>query len=304
MYFDTSADGAALKRSIETLEPIDVSKAQEILKEIKQIMDKLGIIFFLRKGTCLGAVRDNALIPWDDDMDIGSVIGHNGLTEKSVDRVIESLKEHGYIIQVDRLDYAISVVSLKSSIRIDWMLHRIIDGSTFHWPGIRIPAQLLTLTKEIDFLGEKFQVPDPVEDYLSFMYGPEWRVPKKAGQYERDVLDQIPMYSLPGHAGKLKQFIIKNIMPWRATRIKILNSDGIPVSGADVIVAGMDHSVTDSKGYAKLYIPYGFLYSFVIKYDDHEEILYEENISPHKTYVYKADAEVTSGRNFVLIIEK
>ena len=297
------SDAAAIKRSLEELNPINVTKAEEVLKEIKQVMDDLGILFFLRKGTCLGAVRDNALIPWDDDMDIGSMIGRNGLTEQSIDRVIAALKDKGFLIQVDTLDYAISVITLKSSVRTDWMVHRVIDDSTFHWPGVRIPAQILTDSVEIDFLGEKFRVPNPVEEYLSLMYGAEWMVPKRAGQYEKDVVEKIPMNSLPGHAGKLKRFGINHLMPWLATRIRVLDADGRPVSGAEVTAVGMDNSVTNSRGYAKLYIPYAFLYSIIIKYDNHEEVLYEENISPRETYIYRADSQITAGRNFILVPE-
>ncbi len=170
MEINNTANAEALKRSIEILQPIDVTTAESVLKEIKQILDELGITFFLRKGTCLGAIRDNELIPWDDDLDIGSLIGYNGLTENLVEQVIDAFKDNGFITKVDHFDYAISVITLKSSIRTDWMVHRIIGDSTFHWPGVRIPARLFTHTKEIDFIGEKFQVPNPAEEYLRFMY--------------------------------------------------------------------------------------------------------------------------------------
>ena len=296
-------DEAEMKKAIETLEPIDVNVAERILKELKQILDGLGITFFLRKGTCLGAIRDNKIIPWDDDLDIGSEYGYKGLTEKAIDRVITALKNNGYLVKVHHQDYVINVVVSKSSIRTDWMVHRVIDGSTFHWPGVRMPTRLFTDTKEIDFIGEKFQVPNPVEDYLRFMYGSDWKTPKKAGYYEKDVLDQIPNDSLPGHAGKLKQFIINHLMPWRASIIKVLDSDGKPVSEAEVTITGLGPAITNRRGYAKFYIPYDYIYSLVIRYDGHEEVLYQEHISPRKKYIYKADSLVTSGRNFIIIPE-
>ncbi len=296
-------DEAALAQSIEILQPLDVTKAAKVLKEAKQIFDEHGVTFFLKKGTCLGAVRDKGLIPWDDDLDLGSVIGLHGLTEKSVDKVVATFKDRGFITKVDYQDYAITVTTLKPPIRAEWVLNRIIDNSTCHWPGVRIPAGLFTHLKEIDFLGEKFYVPNPPEEYLSFMYGPEWTVPKKAGYYEKDVIDQIPKDSLPGHAGKLKQFVVKHLLPWQATSIRVLDSEGKPVAGAEVVVAGLGHSVTNRQGYARLHIPYSYIYPLVIRYANREEVLYEENIEPGKRYIYRADAQTTSGRNFILISE-
>jgi lipopolysaccharide cholinephosphotransferase len=52
-----------------------------LLLEVKEIMDRLGVQFFLRQGTCFGAVRENAFISWDDDIDIGVILEANGFTE-------------------------------------------------------------------------------------------------------------------------------------------------------------------------------------------------------------------------------
>lgn len=53
----------------------DLKKAQllqlDIALEIKRLCESNNISYFLIAGSCLGAVRHQGFIPWDDDMDIG-----------------------------------------------------------------------------------------------------------------------------------------------------------------------------------------------------------------------------------------
>ena len=71
------AGAAAYEKSVIEPEPMDPAAASERLKDIKRILDQLGAVFFIASGTCLGAIRDGGFIPWDDEMDMGSVIGLN-----------------------------------------------------------------------------------------------------------------------------------------------------------------------------------------------------------------------------------
>ena len=219
MATNEGADAAAMARSLTVLEPIDPTTAGRQLGEAQEIRGQLGVTFFLRPGTCLGAIREGSLISWDDDMDIGSVIGLHGLTESYVAPVVASFKDKGYFArEITRNDHSVVVSFVKSSIRLDWACYRIIDDSIYQFPGTRTPVRLFTKLREIDFIGEKFLVPDPPEDYLRFKYGEDWMTPKETG-YEKDVMEMIPESPLPGNAGRMRQFLSRHVLRWRACRL-------------------------------------------------------------------------------------
>ena len=114
------------------------ASAEDVLLEANEIMNQLGVTFFLRQGTCLGAVRDNAIMPWDDDIDIGSVIGHHGLTQKSLHHVIKQVvaafTERGFSTIGGRTGEFQWVSLVKSSVRIDWECFQVIRGTILHFP--------------------------------------------------------------------------------------------------------------------------------------------------------------------------
>jgi hypothetical protein len=296
------ADEATLERSFVAPEPVDPATAEVMLREAKQIMDRHGVVFFLRQGTCLGAVRDQRIIPWDDDLDLGSVLGLHGLTEGAIGPVAANFRDVGYFVKIEHGDHSIAVSMMRSSIRLDWSCYRVIGGNIFHFPGLRMPVRLFTELKEIDFLGEKFLVPNPPEEYLRLKYGPEWTVPKGAG-FEKDVIQLVPEALIPGHGSKLKQFLVNNVLHWRAGKLRVLDLEGKPVSGAEVLVAGVGRYRTNKKGYARFYLPEGACYSVIISYGDYEKVLYEENLAPGGTYVYRPKSLSDSMRHFVLASE-
>ena len=302
MASSNGADEAALERSYSVAPPVDVVTAEGLLGEAKRIMDQLGVVFFLRQGTCLGAIRDKGIIPWDDDLDLGSVIGLHGVTEKTIDTVASVFRKNGYFAKIERNDHYINVAMMKSSTRVDWTCYKIIDDSIFHYPGIRIPAKLFTRLKEIDFISAKFLVPNPPEEYLRFKYGAEWITPKKVG-FEKDVLEMVSDVSLPSSGGGLRRFFTKHILQRRAGKLRILDHESKPVFGAEVRIAGVGRSRTNKLGYTKFYLPCDDWYALVIKYDNHEEVLYQEKMIRGQTYIYRPDPLAVSGRLCVLSTE-
>ena len=303
MATGNEANEATLDRLYSESPPIDVATAEKMLIEAKHIISDLGIRFFIRQGTCLGIIRDNALIPWDDDVDLGSVIGLHGLTdktvEKTVDQVAAAFRSNGYFAKIERTDHYIGVALVKWSMRMDWTCYRIIDDSIFHYPGVRIPVRLFQNLKEIDFKGEKFLVPNPPEEYLCFKYGPSWRTPKRS-EWVQDVVEMIPESPIPGRAGALKQLFTSQVLRWRAGKLKVLDDMGNAVAGAEVVIAGLGHYRTNKRGYARFYLPQQEWYALVIRHGDHEEVLYEEKMAPGGAYVYRPDPKSTEKRLSVL----
>ena len=290
-------------------ESMDMVVAEALLKEAKEILDQLGIVFFLRHGTCLGAVRDKAFIGWDDDLDIGSVIGQHGLTEVLVRQAAGVFREHGFAVDVVDSELHISVDMKKSGTQMDWTCYRIIDDYIYQWPAVQIPAGLHLDLKEIDFLGERYFVPNPPEEYLRLKYGPEWMIPKQTG-FEQDVLDLMPDAVPPKGAEKLIRWVKGRLPGRRRGRLRVLDERGGPVQGAEVTVAattvraGLDRSSTDKHGYAGLHLPEDANYVVAIRFEDHEEVLYLEKLAVGIDYVYRPDPGISSGRAYVLAPEK
>ena len=295
MVSSSGADEAALERSYRVSQPADPASAGRLLKEAKQVMDQRGVTFFLRQGTCLGAIRDNGFIPWDDDLDLGSVIGLHGFAEKSIDPVVAAFRDKGHFVRVDQYDHCVAVTTIKASIRIDWACYRIVDDCIFHFPGTRIPVRLLTQLKEIDFIGEKFLVPNPPEEYLRLKYGSEWMIPKETG-YEKDILQMIPAAPIPGRVGSLRQFLGTYLQPKNVCGIRVLNGRGEPVPDAFVTVPGLGLFRANKRGYVKFYLGGEEWYALIISYGNHEEILYQELLAPGSSYIYRPDPSIPSGR--------
>ena len=267
-------DRATLEYSLRYNPPVNVSVAESNLREAKRIFDRLGVTFLLNSGTCLGAVRDKALISWDDDIDLVSVFGVNGLTEETRRAAAKAFTESGYFVGELRVRNYKSMSMMKDYVRIDWSCAYAEEDHVYIFPGIRLSAEMFINPKEVDFLGGKFLVPNPPEEYLRLKYGEEWMVPKRPGEYERDVVAGVPDVELAG----------------RPCRIRVLDHLGGAVPEAEIRVVGLGLFRSDHDGDVQVILPGPGWYALVIRYPGHEQILYMEELEPDRRYVYRADS--------------
>ncbi len=153
---------------------------------------------------------------------------------------------------------------LKDGIRIDWYGYAVRRGHILHFPGVRFPVGLFENLQEIDFLGERFLVPSPPEEYLRIKYGPAWMTPKQL-DYGADVIANMPDGPIPGHPGRLMQRLLARVLPRRTTRIRVLDPLGAPVSDAAIAIAGWGTYRTNQAGYARFYRPAADVFALVIR---------------------------------------
>jgi len=296
----SDSENAELMLHLErTIPPMNIEDAETLLGEVKEVFDKHKVTFFLRQGTCLGAVRDHALIVWDDDLDIGSIIGMHGFTDEMIEPSVADLRGRGCYVEVHHEGLYTAVKIMKYKIRIDWQCYRVVKGTIAHYPGVPFPIKLFTNLTTIDFLGESYNVPSPPGDYLTYKYGPDWITPKQVG-YEKDVLDNMPSGTVPGRPGKLRQWFLVRFNPAQTATLIVLDVDGLPVHGATVVIAGLNRSTSDQDGQVKFYLPGPDNYAVSITFKDVEEVLYEETLTPGNRYIYRPDPVRPAGRYFVL----
>lgn len=162
--------------------------AKQHLLEIKQVFDSLNIKFWLWAGTLLGAVRDKNFIPWDDDIDLKILAkdwSHH--LQKRLKAKGFHCEEGIYPRRIHRARWGICV--RKYQIRGDLYLQYYYPPDdiyvTLHPSPLDqksiIPAKLLRKDCFVEFLGERFRVPDSPEQCLKSFYGENWRVPMHRG---------------------------------------------------------------------------------------------------------------------------
>ncbi len=163
---------------------MDLKAAKQTLLEIKEIFDRLNIRFYLSDGTMLGAVRSKSFISGDKDIDLRTPAkewdfsAFKGFEEKGF-RCIKIARPKLY------RDKASGFNLFKRGIRVG-------VGLNYYYPPENLivylsgrPLDHATVQSArfyngdyfTDFLGVKFRIPYPPEEYLEALYNKGWRTP-------------------------------------------------------------------------------------------------------------------------------
>ena len=170
---------------------IDAKVADRLLKETSLLVESLTgpMGYWIDSGTLLGAVRDRSINIYDHDIDVRILPGR--LPEKKMKRLVLGLWEIGFRAIVQNWGKRAELICVHpDKVMLD-LKFAFEDGNllwVYCWPQ---PASLDTPRVHcypirffenlgvMNFLGREYPVPMPVEEYLEFHYGPQWREFKK-----------------------------------------------------------------------------------------------------------------------------
>ena len=167
--------------------------ALKMLEDVSAVLEKNHIEFWLESGTLLGIVRENRLLPWDNDVDIS-------IKEEYVDKLLSSLSEIsslGYRVRSKTFENDSSpfkkgvtrIVKIRNNrffffrgkVTLDIYIKFKKDDKYYYQCGQTKKASSAAFYEELEeitFNTKKYKIPSDHEAYLTCKYG-NWKVVDK-----------------------------------------------------------------------------------------------------------------------------
>lgn len=178
--------------------------AHKMLPDVCKILDDNDIPYIVDNGTLLGIVRENRLLPWDNDMDIA-------VNQEYLDKLIKIRHKFwlaGYRTRIRRAKLDMlhfpkgSVRIMKIQARwfifkrfslLDIFIKKKVDDKCYWTMGIKnpvllsAPAYFYNNVIRYEFDGYSYPIPKDYDAYLTHRYG-DWRTPVKKFDFKQDDL--------------------------------------------------------------------------------------------------------------------
>jgi tetratricopeptide (TPR) repeat protein len=182
-------------RSIGSLDRSEVKEMMDQYSDLREFFEKrLGRTLFVTYGTLLGIVREGALLPHDDDIDLAFI--STGSTPQQVRNdtahVVQTLAEAGFDIHVGRTIRALrNNAEHRPSIQMDIQPCWFESGNFWGYNRpIKLSPHDMAPFDELEFEGVKVAIPRRPEAFLQGHYGSTWLYPDIGFNYDKRVITQ------------------------------------------------------------------------------------------------------------------
>ena len=185
------------------LEGKNIEIALKLLHTVTTELEKCKVDYWLEGGTLLGVIRENRLLPWDNDMDISMYISDRWKLLKIVIKLIFNgyristrfynkdigpfKKRELRMIKVRNYEKFLK----KGEVMLDIFLKKKIDNDYFWTVGIKspvlksAPAEFYDELTKVKFDKKDYLIPRDYEGYLTYRYG-DWKVTVKQWDFKKD----------------------------------------------------------------------------------------------------------------------
>ena len=185
--------------------------AENLLLNVCRELDAHFVNYYVDAGTLLGIIRDDALIPWDDDLDFAVSSLHIDKCKVAIENFIKKIyKTKGIELEIDAYyaEYNFKKIA-QGDLRCFKLKpkHKNLDAPALDFfikyqdtdemnylmssRAITMPAYHIRNTQVRIFRGENIRIPDNVEAYLTEHYG-DWRTPNK--EWNVSMLDNATVF--------------------------------------------------------------------------------------------------------------
>lgn len=185
------------------MEGKNVPIALKMLHDVTTELEKKNVDYWLEGGTLLGVIRENRLLPWDNDMDISMFIkdkwklvlvaiklafrGYRVSTRFYKHDVAPFKKGELRMIKVRNYDKFFK----KGEVMLDIFLKKRVEEDYFWTVGIKnpvlksSPATFYDQLTKVKFDRKEYLIPQDFKGYLSYRYG-DWETPVKVWNFKKD----------------------------------------------------------------------------------------------------------------------
>ena len=199
---------------------MDVNRANQYLQDLHKALDQIGLTHCLMYGTLVGAIREEEIVYYDDDVDVvlfqKETKGRDIIGE--LKKILEPL---GYYFCTASIEGQLSFFYIakkdpgcKEKVDVYVYFEREGDNEKIWFPqyvnhrelgpvirGFPYTKKYFDNLKKIDFLGESYNVPSPPEEFLEELWGDWWIA--KGGQWGIIQAKHFPVGEFANGKGKI-----------------------------------------------------------------------------------------------------